>query len=176
MHSSLRCNQDTQLDGGGPCPSLQQGWTYCPHPGGLQLPVKPGWQQSPVFNLSITHERYGSSSHPLKNGHLTHLQDINSHLHVVEQRKVNISRQQYADNQNTSFLPAIVSTSTRIHGEFLRLLFLQSHSLRGGPGMMQSTETLSSPSTRVTADELGPSTTYCLRDLEDCLWCLSVSP
>ena len=32
-------------------------------------------------------------------------------------------QQQYADNQNISFLPAIVSTSTRMHGEFLRLLF-----------------------------------------------------
>ena len=30
-------------------------------------------------------------------------------------------------NQNISSLPAIVSTSTRIHGEFLRLLFLQAH-------------------------------------------------
>ena len=36
-------------------------------------------------------------------------------------------RQQYADNQNISFLPAIVSTSTRMHGEFLRLLFLLAH-------------------------------------------------
>ena len=26
-----------------------------------------------------------------------------------------------------SFLPAIMSTSTRMHGEFLRLLFLQAH-------------------------------------------------
>ena len=31
------------------------------------------------------------------------------------------------NNQNISFLPAIVSTSTRMHGEFLRLLFLQAH-------------------------------------------------
>jgi len=30
-------------------------------------------------------------------------------------------------NQNISSLPAIVSTSTRMHGEFLRLLFLQAH-------------------------------------------------
>ena len=42
--------------------------------------------------------------------------------------------------------------------------------------MMQATETRSSPSTRVSADELGPGTTYCLRDLEGCLWCLSASP
>ena len=41
--------------------------------------------------------------------------------------KIAAYQQQYADNQNISFLPAIVSTSTRIHGEFLRLLFLQAH-------------------------------------------------
>ncbi len=35
--------------------------------------------------------------------------------------------QQYADNQNISFLPAIMTTSSRMHGEFLRLLFLQAH-------------------------------------------------
>ena len=41
-------------------------------------------------------------------------------------------QQQYADNQNISFLPEIVSTSTRMHGEFLRLLFLQAHRKTGG--------------------------------------------
>ena len=41
--------------------------------------------------------------------------------------KTNGYRQQYAGNQNISFLPAIVSPSTRVHGEFLRLLFLQAH-------------------------------------------------
>ena len=29
--------------------------------------------------------------------------------------------------QNISFLPAIMTTSSRMHGEFLRLLFLQAH-------------------------------------------------
>ena len=37
--------------------------------------------------------------------------------------KIAAYQQQYADNQNISFLPAIVSTSTRMHGELLRLLF-----------------------------------------------------
>jgi hypothetical protein len=48
-------------------------------------------------------------------------------LRLAVQRKINTYRQQYADNRNISFLPAIVSTSTRMHGEFLRLLFLQAH-------------------------------------------------
>jgi hypothetical protein len=60
---------------------------------------------------------------------LTHPQDIDAPLHIAAQRKINSSgnRQQYADKQNISFLPAIVSTSTRMHGEFLRLLFLHAH-------------------------------------------------
>ncbi len=48
-------------------------------------------------------------------------------MRLAVQRKINNYRQQYADNQNISFLPAIVRTSTRMHGEFLRLLFLQAH-------------------------------------------------
>jgi hypothetical protein len=48
-------------------------------------------------------------------------------LRIAAQRKINSYGQQYADNQNSSFLPAIVSTSKRMHGEFLRLLFLQAH-------------------------------------------------
>jgi hypothetical protein len=82
--------------------------------------------RSLVFDLSITHERYGSSSHPLQNGHLTHTQDIDASLHITAQRNINALRQQYAHNQNISFLPAILITSTRMHGKFLRLLILQA--------------------------------------------------
>jgi hypothetical protein len=46
---------------------------------------------------------------------------------MAAQRKINSNRQQYADNQNISFLPAIMTTSSRTHGEFLHLLFLQAH-------------------------------------------------
>jgi hypothetical protein len=48
-------------------------------------------------------------------------------MRVAAQRKTNTYKQTYADNQNISFLPAIMSTSNRMHGEFLRLLFLQVH-------------------------------------------------
>jgi hypothetical protein len=83
--------------------------------------------RSLVFDLSITHDRFGSSSHPLQNGLKTHPQDIDAPLHAAAQRKMNSYRQQYADNQDISFLPAIVSTGTRMPGEFLHLLFLQAH-------------------------------------------------
>jgi hypothetical protein len=57
----------------------------------------------------------------------THSQGLDAPLHLAAQRKMKSCRQQYADNQNISFLPTIVSTSTHMHGEFLRLLFLQAH-------------------------------------------------
>ena len=80
--------------------------------------------RSLVFDLSITHDRFGSSIQMQQNGLLSHPQDLDAPLCLASQRKINSFRQQYADNQNISFLPAITSTSTRMHGEFLPLLFL----------------------------------------------------
>ena len=84
-------------------------------------------RRSLVFDLSMTHDRFGSSSHVQQNVLLSHPQDLDAPLRLAAQRKINSFRQQYADNQNISFLPAIVSTSTRMLSEFLRLLFLQVH-------------------------------------------------
>jgi len=84
-------------------------------------------RRSLVFDLSIAHDRFGSSSHVQQNGCLSHPQDLDAPLRIAAQRKIVAYQQQYDDNQNISFLPTIVSTSTRMHGEFLRLLFLQAH-------------------------------------------------
>ena len=61
-----------------------------------------------------------------QNGLLSHPQDLDAPLRLAAQRKGNSYRQQYADNQNISVLPAIMTTSSRMHGEFLRLLYLQA--------------------------------------------------
>ena len=51
---------------------------------------------------------------------------------------LNNYRQQYADNQNISFLPAILSTSTGMHGEFLRpVTELQSRTRGGKAAVLQ---------------------------------------
>jgi hypothetical protein len=81
----------------------------------------------PGLRLVITHDRIGSSGHVQQNGLLSHPEDLDAPLRLAAQRKVNSYRQQYADNQNISFLPAIMTTSSRMHGKFLRLLFLQAH-------------------------------------------------
>ena len=83
--------------------------------------------RSLVFDLSITHDRFGASTHVQQNGSLTHPQDLDAPLRMAAQRKIKSYRQQYAHNQNISFLPAIMTTFSRMHGEFLRLLFLQAH-------------------------------------------------
>jgi len=80
-----------------------------------------------VFDLAVTHDRYGSSAQPHHNGLLTHPQDLDAPLHVAARKKINNYRDQYANNRNITFMPAITSTSSRMHGEFLRLLFLQAH-------------------------------------------------
>jgi hypothetical protein len=59
--------------------------------------------------------------------HGSHPQDLDGPMRVAAQRKTNAYKQTYADNQNISSLPAIMSTSNRMHGKFLRLLFLQAH-------------------------------------------------
>ena len=83
--------------------------------------------RSLVFDLSITHDRIGSSCQVQQNGSLSHKQDLDAPLRMAAQRKINSYRQQYADNQNISFLLAIMTNSSRMHCDFLRLLFLQAH-------------------------------------------------
>ena len=51
----------------------------------------------------------------------------NSNSNQAAQRKVQKYRNAYANYHTISFLPAITSTSTRMHAEFLRLIFLQAH-------------------------------------------------
>ena len=81
-----------------------------------------------VIDLSITHDRHGSSSaHPHLNGTLSHPDSPDTPLNEAAKRKVNKYRNTYINHHSISFLPAITSTSSRIHSEFLRLLFLQAH-------------------------------------------------
>jgi hypothetical protein len=58
------------------------------------------WSLGLVFDLSMTHDHFGISY-----------------------------RQHNTDKQNISLLPSLsaLCTSTRMHGEFLHLLFLQAH-------------------------------------------------
>ena len=82
-----------------------------------------------VLDLRIAHELFGSSSDPSLNGNLHYPNDIDRSLNEAAADKI----QKYgADCNNNppsavSFMPAIASTSGRLHSEFIRLLFLQAH-------------------------------------------------
>ena len=76
-----------------------------------------------ALDVSTVHDFHGSADNPTLNGTLRH-QDLDLALYQRAQVKVDKYREGYAANGlRHAFLPAIVSTSGRIHGELLRLLF-----------------------------------------------------
>ena len=79
-----------------------------------------------VVDLRITHERFGSSSDPSINGHFHYPHDLDRTLNETAAHKM---RQFLSDYHNRpshaiAFMPPITS---RLHSEFVRLLFLQAH-------------------------------------------------
>jgi hypothetical protein len=82
-----------------------------------------------VLDLRIVHDRFGSNSDPSLNGHLHYPNDIDKSLNEAAADKIRKYRADYNNNPPTadSFLPAVASTSGRLHDELVRLLFLQAH-------------------------------------------------
>jgi hypothetical protein len=76
----------------------------------------------------IAHDRFGSSSNPDRNGKLHWPNDMDKSLNEDPADKIRKYCSDYNNNPNTiSFMSAIVSTSGRLHSEFIRILFLQVH-------------------------------------------------
>jgi hypothetical protein len=84
---------------------------------------------SVVVDLHITHERFGSTSHPILNGHLHYPNDIERSLNETASDKIRKYHSNYNNNPPNviSFMPVITNTSGRSHIEFVCLLFLQTH-------------------------------------------------
>ena len=82
-----------------------------------------------MLDLRIAHERFGSSSNPSLNGNLHYPHDNDRSINEVATDKIRKYRADYNNNPPSvvSFMPAIASTSGRLHSEFIRLLFLQAH-------------------------------------------------
>ena len=82
-----------------------------------------------VMDLHVAHERWGSSSNPSLSGHLHYPADIDRTLNEAAVDKVLQYRADYNNRpfHAIAFMPAIASTSGRLHCEFVRLLFLQAH-------------------------------------------------
>jgi hypothetical protein len=82
-----------------------------------------------VLDLRIAHARWGSRSDPTLNGNLHYPNDIDRSLNEAADDKIRKYRADYNNNlpNAIAFMPAIASTSVRLHSEFVRLLFLQAH-------------------------------------------------
>ena len=66
---------------------------------------------------------------PSLNGHLQYPNDIDRSLNEATADKIRKYRADYNHNppHAISFMPAVASTSGRLHCELVRLLFLQAH-------------------------------------------------
>jgi hypothetical protein len=81
------------------------------------------------MDLRIAHDRVGSSVDPTLNGHLKYPNNLDQSLNDAAAEKIRKYRADYNNRppSEVSFMTAIVSTSGRLHSEFVRLLFLQAH-------------------------------------------------
>ncbi len=82
-----------------------------------------------VLDLRIAHDRVGSSADPTLNGHLKYPTNLDQSLNDPATDKIREYRADYNNRSLSpvSFMTAISSTSGRLHSEFVRLLFLQTH-------------------------------------------------
>jgi hypothetical protein len=82
-----------------------------------------------VLDFRVAHDRFGSSSDPDFDGHLHYPHDVDMSLNEAAADKIRKYRADYNNNPPSavSFMPAIASTSGRLHCEFIRLLFVQAH-------------------------------------------------
>jgi hypothetical protein len=82
-----------------------------------------------VMDLRIAHDRVGSGTDPTLNGHLKYPNNLDQSLNDASADKIRKYRADYNNRPSSavSFMTAIVSTSGRLHSEFVRLSFLQDH-------------------------------------------------
>jgi hypothetical protein len=71
----------------------------------------------------------GSSADPTINGNLKYPNNLDQSLNDAASDKIRKYRADYNNRPPSvvSFMPVITSTSGRLHSEFVRLLFLQTH-------------------------------------------------
>ncbi len=82
-----------------------------------------------VLDLRVAHDRVGSSTDPTLNRQLRYPNNLDQSLNDTATDKVRKYQDDYNMNppNTVSFMPTIARTSGRLHSEFVRLLFLQTH-------------------------------------------------
>jgi hypothetical protein len=82
-----------------------------------------------VLDLRMDHDRVGSSTDPSLNGHLRYPNNLDQSLNDASADKIRKYRADYNNRTPSavSFMPPIASTGGRLHSEFVRLPFLETH-------------------------------------------------
>ena len=80
-----------------------------------------------LVDVTIRHDFIGAGRSGLTQGQLRNPDNPDRILEGAAADKIRNYRDAYAVNRQVAFLPACMSTSGRIHGEFLRLLFFLSN-------------------------------------------------
>ena len=81
--------------------------------------------QDLIIDVSLRHEFYGSCLNHMRNGEASHA-DANGELDAAVKAKLDNYQHDY-NERNVFFLPAVMTTSGRISGDFLRLLYILSN-------------------------------------------------
>jgi hypothetical protein len=79
-----------------------------------------------VLDLRVAHDRVDSSADPALNGHLRYPNNLDQSLNDTSADKIHIYHTDYNNNppRGVVFMSGIVSTSGRLHCEFIRISFL----------------------------------------------------
>jgi hypothetical protein len=82
-----------------------------------------------VLDLRLTHDRIGSNANSVLNGTLHYPNNIDESLNQVSNDKIRKYRTDYNNNppNAVAFMLDIAGTNGRLHSEFIRILFLQTH-------------------------------------------------
>jgi hypothetical protein len=78
-----------------------------------------------IIDVSLRHEFHGACADPLRNGEASH-DNANGALYAAVKAKLDNYQHDY-NERNFFFLPAVITTSERISGDFLRLLYILSN-------------------------------------------------
>jgi hypothetical protein len=85
-----------------------------------------GWKAfGTSFDVTLRGEFHGSCIDPARNGEASYA-DPNGAIDAAVKAKLDNYQHDYSE-RNFLFLPAVMTTSGRISGDFLRLLYIQAH-------------------------------------------------
>ena len=85
------------------------------------------YPQNPLVDITLRHDFVGAGHNGLNQGQLRNPDNPDKLLDSAAADKIRHYRAPYRQNRHVASLPACMTTSGRIHGEFLRLLYFISN-------------------------------------------------